>query len=358
MAATRRPGRRRRRRPRSRPAPAPPWRSVAYATKPPSPEPTIATRALSRGLLDGAGEQALDEVALEGEEDRQRDRERDERGRRDQLDVRAELAQLREDRDRDRLRVAGRRSARRAGRSTSRGTGRSRARRSPAGRAAGSAAGRSAPRRRRRSAPTRGGPRGIPMKKLRSRKIANGSPNAVWKRISPSTVSNRSEVVVEREDRDQRHLQRHDEQRDHADEEPVAAREVEPGERVAGERGDDDRQDGAADRDLHRRPERRGDRLVVEDLRRSSSSVARLGSRDDLPPALFGEVCRRASSEVKKRPIVGTSHSTPTITSRRCTGALPRNAQDPRRAALLALAARQLFGDGRIIRPPSGSGGC
>src|SRR6478735_2832881 len=30
---------------------------------------------------------------------------------------------------------------------------------------------------------------GIPMKKLRSRKIANGSPNAVWKRISPSTVS-------------------------------------------------------------------------------------------------------------------------------------------------------------------------
>ena len=30
---------------------------------------------------------------------------------------------------------------------------------------------------------------GIPMKKFRSRKIANGSPNAVWKRISPSTVS-------------------------------------------------------------------------------------------------------------------------------------------------------------------------
>jgi hypothetical protein len=32
---------------------------------------------------------------------------------------------------------------------------------------------------------------GIPMKKLRSRKIANGSPNAVWKRMSPNTVSKR-----------------------------------------------------------------------------------------------------------------------------------------------------------------------
>ena len=31
---------------------------------------------------------------------------------------------------------------------------------------------------------------GIPMKKLRSRKIANGRPNAVWKSTSPSTVSN------------------------------------------------------------------------------------------------------------------------------------------------------------------------
>ena len=30
---------------------------------------------------------------------------------------------------------------------------------------------------------------GIPMKKFRSRKIANGSPKAVWKRIRPSTVS-------------------------------------------------------------------------------------------------------------------------------------------------------------------------
>ena len=46
---------------------------------------------------------ALDEVALEGEEDRERDQERDERRRRDQLDVGAEGAELREDRDGDRL---------------------------------------------------------------------------------------------------------------------------------------------------------------------------------------------------------------------------------------------------------------
>ncbi len=77
---------------------------------------------------------------------------------------------------------------------------------------------------------------GIPMKKFRSRKIANGSPNAVWKRIRPEDRVEEPERVVEREDRDQRHLQRHDEQRDHDDEEPVAARELEPGERVAGER--------------------------------------------------------------------------------------------------------------------------
>ena len=30
---------------------------------------------------------------------------------------------------------------------------------------------------------------GIPMKKFRRRKIANGSPNAVWKRTRPITVS-------------------------------------------------------------------------------------------------------------------------------------------------------------------------
>ena len=36
------------------------------------------------------------------------------------------------------------------------------------------------------------------------------------------------------------------------EEQPVAARELEPGERVAGERGDEDQQDGVADGDLQR----------------------------------------------------------------------------------------------------------
>ena len=47
-----------------------------------------------------------------------------------------------------------------------------------------------------------------------------------------------ADAVVEREDRDQRHLQRHDEQRDHDEKEPVAPGELEPRERVRGERCD------------------------------------------------------------------------------------------------------------------------
>ena len=35
---------------------------------------------------------------------------------------------------------------------------------------------------------------GSPTKKLRSRKIANGSPNAAWKRMIPSTVSKSPKV--------------------------------------------------------------------------------------------------------------------------------------------------------------------
>ena len=144
----------------------------------------MATRGVT-GLLYGAGEQTLDEVPLEGEEDRQRHGQRDERGRRDQLDVRAELAQLREDRDRDRLRLApererdeqvvprpeeledrerGDRRAARAG-----GSARRKIRISDAPSI--------------RAASIRSF--GMPMKKLRSRKIANGSPNAVWKSTSP-----------------------------------------------------------------------------------------------------------------------------------------------------------------------------
>ena len=73
------------------------------------------------------------------------------------------------------------------------------------------------------------------MKKLRRRKIANGRPKAVWNRIRPSVGVEDAERVVELEHRDQRHLQRHHEQRHDADEQPVAAGELEPRERIAGE---------------------------------------------------------------------------------------------------------------------------
>ena len=99
------PGRRRRR--RSRPAPGR-RASASRRRRTRRARSRRSQPAVSRGLLHRAGEQALDEVALEREEDGQRDRQRDERGRGDQLDVGAELAQLREDRDRDRLRRRGR----------------------------------------------------------------------------------------------------------------------------------------------------------------------------------------------------------------------------------------------------------
>ena len=81
-------------------------RSVAYADE--AGEPAADDRARPRhgtGSLHRAGEQPLDEVALEREEHGERHDQRDERRGRDQVDVRAELAQVGEDRDRDRLHV-------------------------------------------------------------------------------------------------------------------------------------------------------------------------------------------------------------------------------------------------------------
>ena len=48
---------------------SPPWRSVAYATKPARPAADDRAALASRRSLHRAGEQPLDEVALEGEED-------------------------------------------------------------------------------------------------------------------------------------------------------------------------------------------------------------------------------------------------------------------------------------------------
>ena len=97
-------------------------------------------------LLDRAGEQPLHEVALEGEEDGQREDERDWKIASDAI--------------------------------------------------AGSPSGRISRRKIRNSeAPSIRADSsrsfGMPMKKFRNKKMANGSPNAVWNRTRPSTVSNR-----------------------------------------------------------------------------------------------------------------------------------------------------------------------
>ena len=57
--------------------------------------------------------------------------------------------------------------------------------------------------------------RGMPAKKLRSRKIANGSPNATWNSTTPRMSPKMPEPSVELRHRDQRDLDRHHEQRDH-----------------------------------------------------------------------------------------------------------------------------------------------
>ena len=166
----------------------------------------------------------------------------------------------------------------------------------------------------------------------------------------PSDRVEQAERVVEREDRDQRHLQRHHEQRDHDDEQPVAAGELEPGERVARERRDDDRQDRAADRDLRPSSTARS----VMSLLSSSVAVVRPGRearlREDLPPAARrdqsagqqrGEEAARASARAR---------AAPTTTSRRLQRRLAEHAQ--RSAPSDALARRPSGGlDGGVVRP-------
>ena len=100
------------------------------------------------------------------------------------------------------------------------------------------------------------------------------------------------EVVVEPEDGDQRHLDRHEQEPDDQQEEPVAAGELDPGERVAGQRGNEDRHDRRADRDEHRHPERVRDPLVVEHV---GVVLERPGARlrDVGPPAGLRRVGRR-----------------------------------------------------------------
>ena len=72
--------------------------------------------------------------------------------------------------------------------------------------------------------------RGSPMKKLRSRKIASGRPNAVWaSQIATGAVGD-PQLPENGQQRHERHLQRNDHQRDDEQEDRVAEREGDPGE--------------------------------------------------------------------------------------------------------------------------------
>src|SRR5262245_32689309 len=268
----------------------PPWRSVTYAMNPARPPPTIAQRSLTTDLLHRPCEHALDEVALEGEEDDERQRERDERRGRDDLDVRAELGQLVEDRNRDRLRVAGERERddevvprpqeledreRRDGREPER---EDEAEEDPKLGGAVDARGLE-------------DVLGYPDEEVPEQEDREREPEG---RVEEDEAQNRvvdPERVVEGEDRDQRHLQRDHEERDDEDEEPVAPGELEPREGVGGERADRDRENRRAERDLDRDPERMGDRAVREELVVvADRRQARMA--DHLPPAHAAEVLR------------------------------------------------------------------
>ena len=150
--------------------------------------------------------------------------------------------------------------------------------------------------------------RGISAKKLRSRKIANGSPKATWKSTTPM-MSPKIPIFAEQlRHRDQRHLHRHHQQRHDDQEPPVAAGEVHPGEGVAGQRADHH----------HQQRRRHGDQtvfssepvIVVVVQERLVVVGGQLGRRgEDLPPAATRAMSVGLRSEDSSRPNVGISQN-------------------------------------------------
>jgi hypothetical protein len=92
-----------------------------------------------------------------------------------------------------------------------------------------------------------------------------------------------------RKQRDQRHLQRHDEQADDHGEQPLPPRELHPGEGVGREGGDEDGDDRGRDRDREGVDERPVDPLAGQHL---AVVVEREGGRDggdeEHPPRAAG----------------------------------------------------------------------
>ena len=173
---------------------------------------------------------------------------------------------------------------------------------------------------------------GSPTKKLRNRKIANGSPNAAWKRMIPSDRVEQPERVVEPEHRDQRHLQRHDEQRDHADEEPVATR----GSRATRTRSRRARRSrrraSVLPTAMYAVVLQRGEQSLVVEHRVVVRPGREARMREDLPPALRREIrCRqdRRDEEAERRDEPEQRRAR----SARCAPALSRRSAGVLRAA-------------------------
>src|SRR5215208_394188 len=241
--------------------------------------------------LDGSREQPLHEVALEGEEDAERHEQRDERRRRDQVDIRPELAQVREDRHRNRLNGLAERE--RDDEVVPRpdelehGDRRERREREWQHDAHEDPQLRGAVDPRRLEELLRDPDEVVAEQEDRERK-----PEGDVEEDDPRHGVVQPDVVVEREHRDQRHLQRDDEQADHHDEDPVAAGELEPREGVARKRREKEDDRRIPDRDLGGCPQRRHDRMVLQD-RAVVRPRREARMREDLPPSFDGEALRR-----------------------------------------------------------------
>ncbi len=82
----------------------------------------------------------------------------------------------------------------------------------------------------------------------------------------PEDRIKQADIVVQGEERNERHLHRHDQQRNNAEEEPIAAWELEPGKGVSRECCEEKSRCGGADRHPEGSGERRGNRFVGENV--------------------------------------------------------------------------------------------
>jgi hypothetical protein len=136
--------------------------------------------------------------------------------------------------------------------------------------------------------------------KLCSRKIASGRAKIVWA-IQTCAYDLRAAdgepAGEEAEQRHECHLDRHDLQREHADEQPVLAPEVDPGEGIRREAGEHQREDRRRDGDGERVYERSGEvELAIAGRENLGVVVEREpGVLEDRPPT--GRVDQRRGPE-------------------------------------------------------------